>query len=213
MMSGSYFEALQQRFPKLKPQDVWSLICCGSDLHHPYDGWAGIVAYPVYSDARPFTLFFGDFTEQLMQWENVPEFRIERGTSKLQAFSEFRTYIGTETENPVFISANAATWALRVLQGAMHMDAQGTWNAQLICLRDLYSKTVNRLEFNKQLDFVGQAFQQAPSLPKTFGLHKIGAVLDISVPELSDKATQRAQLTAECAYKLLEKPYPAEDED
>ena len=212
MMPGSYFEVLQQRFPKLKPQDVWSLICCGSDLHHPYDGWAGIVAYPVYSDARPFTLFFGDFTEQLMQWENVPEFRIERGTSKSQAFSEFRSYIGTETENPVFISANAATWALRIMQDAMHLDAQGTWNAQLICLRDLYSKIVNRIEL-KQSDFIGQAFQQAPPLPKTFGLHKIGAALDISVPELSDKATQRAQLTAECAYTLLEKPYPIDDED
>ena len=212
MMSGSYFEALLSNFPALDPKDVWSLICCGSDLHHPYEGWAGIVAYPVYSDARPFTLFFGDFSEQLMQWENVPEFRVERGTRKLQAFSEFRSYIGTETSSPVFVSANASTWALRVLQEAMRLDTQGPWNAQLICLRNLYSTVFNRIELKKS-DFIGQAFQHAPALPKTFGLQKIAAAIEITVPELSDKATHRAQLTAECSYKLLERAYPGDNDD
>lgn len=204
---GSYFKTLQQQFPKLAPQDVWALICCGSDLHHPYDGWAGIVAYPVYSDARPFTLFFGDFTEQLMQWENVPEFRIERATSKMQAYAEFKTYITSVTEQPVFISANAATWAMRIIQQAAALDVQGAWNAQFVCLRDLFSKIKTKSELSS-VEFIGQAFRGAPALPKTFGLHKIAADLSVDVPEVSDKATHRAKLTAECAYKLLEKPYP-----
>lgn len=210
MMSGSYFEALQQRFPKLKPQDVWSLICCGSDLHHPYDGWAGVVACPVFDvSIKPFTLFFGDFSEQLMQWENVAEFCIERGTSKQQAFSDFRTYISSVSDNPVFVSANAATWALRVINDAVKLDTTGPWNAQLICLRDLYSTVVNKGELN-EVDFIGQAFCGAAPLPKTFGLHKIAEALSVDTKQLGDKATHRAQLTAECTRKLLERQYPAD---
>ena len=148
-----------------------------------------------------------------MQWENVPEFRIERGTSKIQAFSDFRTYITSVTNNPVFVSANAATWALRIFQEAIRLDTQGPWNAQLICLRDLYSKTENRLALERT-GYIGQAFQKSPPLPKTLGLHKIGLVLGVEVPELSDKATYRSQLTAECAYRLLERVHPEEtDED
>ena len=60
---------------------------------------------------------------------------------------------------------------------------------------------------------MGQSFQHAPPLPKTFGLQKIAAALEITVPELSDKATYRAQLTAECAYKLLERAYPGDNDD
>ena len=209
---GSYFKALQQDFPGLDPGDIWSLVCCGSDLHHPYEGWAGIVAYPVYSDARPYTLFFGDFTEQLMQWENVPEFRIARATSKVQAFADFRTYINSVTSNPVFVSANAATWAMKIIQEAAQSDTQGAWNAQFICLRDLYSKIVNKHEL-EPVKFIGQAFRGAPALPKTFGLHKIAAALSVEVPEMSDKATHRAQLTAECGYTLLERVYPTDADE
>lgn len=210
--NGTYFRELQSRFPQLQPEDMWSLICCGSDLHHPYEGWAGVVAYPIYAEAAPFTLFFSEFTEQLMAWENVPEFRIEHTTSKVQAFADFRAYITSVTTSPVFVSANAATWALRVIQDAVRNDSGGPWSAQLICLRDLYSRVSNHLPLQPG-DFIGQSFQHAPPLPKTFGLHKIAAVLDVNIPELSDKATHKAQLTAACSYKLLEEAYPGDSDD
>lgn len=208
ILDDSYLGELVSRFPDYKAEDFWALICCGSDLHHPYNGWAGVVALPVFSTERPFELFFGDFPDSLAQYENVPDYHINRDMSKLSAFSEFRSFMDACTDNPVFISANANTWALKIVNEAVRLDSSGAWNAQLICLRDLYSLTKSSGDLCSS-DFIGSAFRFAPSLPKRFGLHAIADALNINEPDSSNKAMHRARLTAAVSRKCLNMTYPS----
>ena len=211
VLGDSYLDELLSRYSDYSPSDFWSLICCGTDLHHPYEGWAGVVACPIFDpEIRQYELFFGEFTESLAQYENLMRCRINEDISKIQAFSEFRSYIESVSDHPVFISANAHTWALRIVNDAVAADASGPWNAQLICLRDLFSTVRNHGKISRS-QFIGSAFGMAPSLPKRFGLHAIANELNISVPESSDKATHRAALTAAVAKHCLEQTYPSSE--
>lgn len=209
VLTGTYLEKLLIKYPEYAPGDFWSLICCGYDLKHPYEGWAGIVAVPIFSDQSPFELFFGEFPESLEQYENVPKWQIRYDVSKLQAFSEFRSYVDSISKSPVFISANAKTWALPIINEAVRNDVTGAWNAQLVCLRDLYSITNSEMKLYNST-FLGDAFSHAPKLPRTFGLHAIAQALGLTVPDSSNKARHRAQLTALCASSCLEHEYHLE---
>ena len=209
VLDGSYMGELLSRFPAYTEEDFWALICCGSDLHHPYDGWSGVVAIPIFSARyRPFELFFGDFPDSLAQYENVPDYLVNRDISKYQAFSEFRSFIEACTDNPVFISANASTWALKIVNEAVRLDSSGAWNAQFICLRDVYSLTRSSGDLCSS-EFIGSAFRLAPALSKRFGLHAIADALDISEPDSSNRALHRARLTAAVSRRCLDMTYPS----
>ena len=207
VLAGTYLQKLLQDFPDYRPEDFWSLICSGSDLNHPYDGWSGVVAVPLFSDAVPFELFFGEFPDTLAAYENIPRFMISEDVSKLQAFSELRSYIDSITDHPVFISANAARWCLPIVTEAVTRDSGGPWNAQLICLRDLYSHISKELPVIGST-YIGDVFGLAPALPTRFGLQAIASALDKKVPDSTNKAMHRAKLTAEAACALLTKQYP-----
>ena len=207
VLSGTYLHKVIQLFPEYRPEDFWSLIFCGDNLDAPYDGWSGVVAAPVFSSAQPYERFFGEFKDSLAQYENVPSWRINYDVSRVQAFSEFRSFITSNTEHPVFISANAASWALPILTEAVNLDVAGYWNAQLICLRELYSMTHAEQPLLRS-EYLGELFTTAPKVPKRFGLHAISDALRVQVPNSGTKAMYRALLTAKCAESCLNAQYP-----
>lgn len=210
VLEGTYLDFLTTQHSKYTEKDFWALICCGYDLHHPYEGWSGIVAVPVFSDQDiSYELYFGDVPDSLAQYENLPGYRVSRDCSKAQAFSEFREFMQTQSSNPVFISANAKTWALPIIREAIEKDCSGEWDVQLICTRNLYSLTAIHGELSNSCEFIGQAFTDAPPLPRRFGLQQIASTMGVSIPDNGIKALHRARQTAKVAELCLSKVYPS----
>lgn len=207
VLEGTYMQKLLQLFPDYVAEDFWSLVFCGDDLDNPYNGWSGYAAVPLFSDRDPVELFFGDFSDSLAQYENVPSYAVCRDISKTQAFSELRSFFEAVSDHPVFISANAGSWPLPIITEAVNRCVEGPWNAQLICLRDLYSATRDEIPI-LGTSYVGDVFSHAAKLPKRFGLRAIAAALDVDVPNPSNQVMYRARLTAKAASSCLLKQYP-----
>lgn len=209
-LRGTYLEKLFEAYPGYKPEDFFALICCGDDLENPYDGWSGFAACPVFADAIPdYYLFFGDFPNSLAEYENVPEFSIQRGVSKVAAFDELVSYLTSHSDNPVLISSNADTWLKPIMLAAVEGSTSGPWNAQFVCLRKLYSFVYCESDFSCRPPYLGQCFNTAPDLPQRFGLYTMARSLGINVPNCSSKPVHRAKTTAAVASDRLLSPYPS----
>lgn len=143
-VARSYIDALLGMYDKYRREDFFSLIMCGADLDNPYDGFSGICCSGVFSDFC-YQSYFGDFSEDLMSYENVAEFLIDRTKSKLLAFQEFVTAISSVSKNPVFISSNGDTWVLPIIQKAHELlpSPDGFSDYQVLDLRKLYSFTTS----------------------------------------------------------------------
>ena len=207
-LKGTYLGKLLDIHSDYTPDDFWALVCCGSDLNDPYAGWAGYVAIPVFSGEPEVELYFGEFPDSLAEYENVPDFYIRRSVSKLQAYDELRSCVSTLSQRPVFMSANAATWASKILQEADRHAATVGWEVSHLCIRDIFSVVSSDALLAKSGSSIGNAFALATPLPKRFGLNAIADRLDITAPFSSTKALYRARLLKQVAENLLMRPYP-----
>lgn len=211
--SGTYLEALLSRYDKYKPEDFFSLIFCGTDLTNPYAGLAGICCDSIFGDFR-FRSYFGDFPDSLMQYENVADFLIDRAKGKALAVQEFFAEINSISKNPVFISSNASTWALPVLQDAnaslAPLDRLGDF--QVIDLRNVYSFIVNKRGSFKG-EYIGSSMADCPSVPKTFGLYRMAAACDIHEAKSGTNAEQRSKTTAVLSRTLLTREFTRSGDD
>lgn len=192
---------LVDKFPDVKPEDIYSIVCCGENLDDPFEGLCGIAVVPVFGDSAPvFEAYFGDFSEKLMQYENVPEYAIRRDLSKLNVLSALDgKFFG---QNPLFISANADKWAAAILERA---SEEGVWAqpVNVICLRKLYSAHADSL-LAQNAAKVSYAYAHAKNLPMKFGLHRIAERLGVTHPNLGSNVAHRAIITAKCAKKIFE---------
>lgn len=206
---GTYLDVLTSS-ANINCEDLVVLICCGGNLEDPYAGWSGWVVSKVYGPLGAQSLFFGDFPESLMEYENIPEFSIDRSVSKAEAFRKLKTVVTTwlGVKNPVFIAANADKWIKPILQQAASNDVD-PWRYDCLDLRKLYS-AVSRLRTltTENVLQASDCFRSVPDLPQKFGLYAMAGSLGVSANFCGDKATHRAQTTREVASKLLEHKYP-----
>lgn len=198
----TYLDDLLDKYPEVNMQHIYSLVCCGEDMDDPLAGLCGMVAVPVFGDNTPkFEAYFGDFSEKLMQYENVPEFAINRSIGPLNALTVFdATFMNT---NPLFISAGAEKWAGKILTDAVAAGVLGESNTQVLCLRKLYSAFKDELKATNSSKPCF-AYAHAANLPLKFGLHKIAEKLAVTCPNLGSNVLHRARLTAMCAKKIFQ---------
>ena len=192
---------LIDKFPDVKPENIYAIVCCGDNLDNPYDGFCGLAVVPVFGDNAPcFEAYFGDFSEKLMQYENVPEYAIRRDLSKSNVLSALDGKFFDQS--PLFVSANADKWAAAILEKAAE---EGFWSqpVNVICLRKLYSAHADSLSA-KSAAKVAYAYAHAKNLPMKFGLHRIAERLDVTHPNLGSSVVHRAIITAKCAKKIFE---------
>ena len=196
----NHLDCLIDKFPEVSPENIYAIVCCGENLDNPYEGLCGLAVVPIYETSACFEAYFGDFSEKLMQYENVPEFAIRRDISKLNALSALDgKFLG---QSPVFISANADKWAGAILEKA---SEEGYWSqpVNVICLRKLYSAYSDELKA-QSASKVGFAYAHAKNLSTKFGLHRIAEKLGVTHPNLGNNVIHRAILTAKCAKKIFE---------
>ena len=206
----TYGNKLKELFPKLLYEaNIWALICVGDNLDDPAAGWSGFSLVPVFSDATPLNLFFGNMPEKLMEYENIAPFNLSTGVSKAEAFRVLRDVVSPENHTPVLISANAHTWVQPILDSFREQDTQ-PFTPITICLRDFYSAVKEQMPITADSPF--KLFQDAPKLANKFGLYRIAEALKVTSPFTPTKAEQRALITAGCVRVLWNLTYP-ESED
>lgn len=198
----TYIDDLINKYPEVNIDNIYSLVCCGDDLEDPLAGLCGIVAVPVFGGSSPrFEAYFGDFSEKLMQYENVPEFLINRSIGPLNAMTVFdAAFKGLK---PLFISAGADKWAGKILSDAAEAGALHESSTDVICLRKMYSAYKGEMSASKNSK-PSYAYSNAPNLPLKFGLHKIAEALSVHCPNMGSNALHRARLTAMCAKQIFE---------
>lgn len=207
-IKGTYIGELLDYKSEYRITDFWALVCCGWDLHHPYEGWSGYVAVPVFADAPTIELYFGDFPNSLAEYENVPDYLVNRSVSKLSAYDQLCSHIMSVSNNPVFISANADTWSRRILSSAAQESSGHSPEFDHICVRKLYSLVNSEELIAKGGSQLSDVFSLAKPLSKRFGLHAIAEAMHIHTPCNSTKPLHRAQLLQLLSAELLLSPYP-----
>lgn len=207
-IKGTYLGELLDYKPEHSITDFWALVCCGWDLHHPYDGWSGYVAIPIFTDQAACEMYFGDLPATLAEYENIPEHLIQRSVSKESAYDQLCSYVCAISKHPVFISANADTWAKKIVTEADLHSAAPPREFIHICVRNLYSLVNSEDIIDRSGDKLSDALSSAKPLAKRFGLHAIADALNVTADCCSTKAAHRAQLLAKVAQELLLRDYP-----
>lgn len=207
-IKGTYLGELIDYKPEHSIADFWALVCCGWDLHHPYDGWSGYVAIPIFANQATCEMYFGDLPATLAEYENIPEHLIQRSVSKESAYDQLCAYIYSVSKCPVLISANADTWAKRIMKDADQHSASTPREFDHLCVRNLYSLVRAEDIISRSGSKLSDALSGAKPLAKRFGLHAIADALNVTAECCSTKAKHRAQLLAEVSRKLLLTDYP-----
>lgn len=201
----TYLDDLINKFPEIKLENIFSIVCCGENLEDPFEGLCGIAVVPVFFDPTAvFEAYFGDFSEKLMQYENIPEYQIRRDLSKLNVLSALDgKFFG---QNPIFVSANADKWAGQILEKSAEL---GIWTqpVNVIDLRKLYSAFSGELKAQHSSK-PAYAYAHAKPLPMKFGLHRIAEKLSVTHPSLGNNVVHRAIITAKSAKKIFESDLP-----
>ena len=213
----TYLEKIQSDNDWFNPESLIALICCGTDLHHPYEGWAGVVAVPLYKQSSMFKLYFNGFDDALQEYENVPTYKIDNNMNKLDAFRALTSWVKNvcDNERVTFISSNASTWASDIILSAMNETGNIYKWWSTVDLRVLYAVIKQRKKLQSAFDFGSiLTMTDYKGLPKRFGLYAMAEEqlgdYQKTIPSC-DKPEERLRLTADISRSLLATEYVEDD--
>ena len=146
-------------------------------------------------------MFFGNMSDQLLEFENIAPFMIERSVTQAEAYRVLSDIVGTSGRSPVIVSSNAHTWVKPILE---KFEDTVPFKPTLVCLRDLFSAISAKAKIP---DKPTALFQDAKKLPQKFGLFKIAEKLGVNAGFCPTKAQHRVEVTAACVKALLKQPY------